>query len=176
VVRHPASRLNNLIRAGIKPPARFLLKGTMKKLFITAGFAIGIILVAMAADPRGRADIRMLSGAKNFVQDEMDREKKPVFVLNSLYYNAINTSDGVILVRSNATVIVHIGLPNPTNNVGRKYQITTMGASTAILSNSTAVGDFTEMTTMANSATYSIASNKTAIVYSTGTNWVARVY
>ncbi len=148
----------------------------MKKLLIAIGFAAGIVLVALAADPRGRVDTRMLAGVQNFVQDEMDRTRKPVIVAGLLYYSAVNPTDGVIFCRSNSTVLVHVGLPNPTNNYGRRYEVSTLGACTAVLSNSTVVGDFTDMFTLTNASVYAVASNKTAVAYSTGTNWAVRLY
>lgn len=122
------------------------------------------------------SESRRMAGMQTYVMDEVLRDNTPKFVVNSLFYDATNYDDGVILIKTNATVLVHIGLPNPTNTLNRVFRISTMGASTAVLSNSTAVGTFTEMFTMAVSSTYSVASNKTATVYSTGTNWVARVH
>jgi len=132
--------------------------------------------ISMAADASGRVDTRVLAGVKNNVQDEFTRRTTPVWVLNSLYYNATNKSDGLIFVRTNATVLVHIGLPNPTNNVGRIFSITTCGASTATISNGVASGDFTDLLTLTNASVYFVASNKTATAYSTGTNWAVRLH
>lgn len=153
-----------------------LPKGNMKKLLIAIGLFAGLALAVLAADPRGRVDTRFLAGVKNFVQDEVDRNIKPVQVVNSLAYTITNSTDGIIFVRTNATVLVHIGLPNPTNNYGRKIEVTTMGASTAILTNVNQVGTITSNNSMATLTGYLIGSNKTAIAYSTGTNWIARDY
>jgi hypothetical protein len=119
---------------------------------------------------------RRVAGLKNYAQDEFTRANTPVWVVNSLLYLSTNSTDGVIFVKTNATVLVHIGLPNPTNNLGRKYSVTTMGASTAVLTNHYVTGTFTEINTMAVANSLTIASNKTAIAYSTGTNYVVRTY
>lgn len=151
----------------------------MKKTLILSLLLVPVIAI-VAQTYKGRQptpdEQRKISGATSFVQDELLRSTTPRFVLNSLFYAATNYYDGIILVRTNATVLVHIGLPNPTNNASRKYQITTLGASTATLSNHTAVGDFTDMFTMTNASVYFIGSNKTAVAYSTGTNWIVRLH
>jgi hypothetical protein len=146
----------------------------MKNLLCLCALLIGFS--AFAADSRGRVDTRVLSGVKNYVQDEFQRNTTPVFVVNSLLYISTNLTDGIIFVKTNATVLVHIGLPNPTNNVGRKYEVTTMGASTAILTNWYTTSLFTSNNTMASQTAYFINSNKTALAYSTGTNWLVRDY
>lgn len=148
----------------------------MKKILIAVTLVVGVVLTVLAADPRGRVDTRLLAGTKNFVQDEFERDSKVVFVLNSLAYTITNLTDGILFVRTNATVLVHIGLPNPTNNPNRKIEVTTMGASTAILTNVNHTGTITSNNSMATLSGYLIGSNKTAIAYSTGTNWVARDY
>lgn len=142
--------------------------------------ALSVLLSAVglkAGDASGRVDTRVLSGQVNFTADEFTRLVRPVNVLNALAYTVTNKSDGLILIRTNATVLVVIGLPNPTNNIGRRFEVHTMGASTAILTNTTYAGSFTDMFTMTNAASgYGFASNKTAIAYSTGTNYVVRLY
>lgn len=135
---------------------------------------VGTVLTS--AQPSGRVDTRKLVGVKNYVQDEFTRDSQIVWVRNSLYYNVTNQAEGLIMVRTNATVLVHIGLPNPTNNLNRTFRITTMGASTATLSNSAAVGTFTDAFTMTNASVYFIASNKTAVAYSTGSNYLVRLH
>ena len=145
----------------------------MKRLIL---FAVAIIGMACGAFGQ-RADIRNLDGVRNKLFFEMERDHNPVQVVNSLAYTITNNVDGIVLVRTNATVLVVIGLPNPTNNLSRKFEVSTLGASTAILTNTTYAGSFTDMFTMTNAASgYFIASNKTAIAYSTGTNYVVRLY
>lgn len=151
----------------------------MKKFYLAA-LLVSMCFNASAQEYKSRApkaiETRRVAGVQNHIQDEFTRRSTPVFVLNSLLYLSTNTTDGVIFVRSNATVLVHIGLPNPTNNTGRKYEVTTMGASTAILTNWYVTGTFTSNNGMATLSAYLIASNKTAVAYSTGTNWVVRDY
>lgn len=130
---------------------------------------------ANPGDP-SRTELRKLKGIQNNVQEEFIRATVPITVLNSLAYTVTNFTDGIILVRTNSTVLVHIALPNPTNTTGRRFEIHTLGASTAILTNTTFAGTYTEMFTMATAATYAIASNKTAVVYSTGSNYVCRTF
>lgn len=148
----------------------------MKKILMAVTLAVGVVLAVLAADPRGRVETRLLAGTKNFVQDEFERDTKVVWVLNSLAYTITNLTDGVLFVRTNATVLVHIGLPNPTNNPNRRVLVTTMGASTAILTNVNHTGTITSNNSMATLTGYLIASNRTVMAYSTGTNWVARDY
>ena len=135
---------------------------------------VGLVCVSRAADPRGRVDTRKLAGVQNFVQDEFDRRTKVIQVVNSLLYLSTNDNEGIIFVRTNSTVLVHIGLPNPTNNVNRIYNVSTMGASTAVLTNWYQTGTFTSNNTMVTYSSYFVNSNKTAHAFSTGTNWIVR--
>jgi hypothetical protein len=165
-----------------EPINRLPLKGSMKNiLFLIPLFVAGFVSaqsvppVPQPGKPTQTEEYR-LKGVQNQVQAEFNRLSAPKIVLNSLLYLSTNNYDGIILVKTNATVLVHIGLPNPTNNLGRKYEITTMGASTAVLTNHYVTGTFTEINTMAEANSLTIASNKTAIAYSTGTNYVVRTY
>lgn len=143
-------------------------------LLFLAGIAIG--QEYKSRQPTPDESRRGAAGLVHYAQDVITRDHTPVFVANSLLYLSTNATDGIIFVKTNATVLVHIGLPNPTNNLGRKYEITTMGASTAVLTNWYVTGTFTEINTMAIASSLTIASNKTAIAYSTGTNYVVRTY
>ena len=148
----------------------------MKKITLIAVALLTACVAAFAQPapvPSARADVRKLDRVRYNLGDEMERNNRPITVLNSLYYYSSNQTDGVIFVRTNATVLVHIALPNPTNNIARRYQIITMGASTAILSNGAVVGTFFDANSMTNGGWLFVASNKTAVVYSTGTNWTA---
>jgi hypothetical protein len=148
------------------------------KNFYLAALLVSMCFSASAQEYKARApkaiETRRVAGVQNYIQDEFTRRSTPVFVLNSLLYLSTNATDGMIFVRSNATVLVHIGLPNPTNNTGRKYEVTTMGAATAVLTNWYVTGTFTSNNSMAEVTGYFIASNKTAVAYSTGTNWLVR--
>jgi hypothetical protein len=151
-------------------------------LFLIPLFMVGLVSAQSVppVPPPGKpttTEEYRLKGVQNQLQAEFNRLSAPKIVLNSLLYLSTNNYDGIILVKTNATVLVHIGLPNPTNNLGRKYEVTTMGASTAVLTNWYVTGSFTDMFTLTNTATsYFIESNKTATAYSTGTNWAVRLH
>ena len=149
----------------------------MKKILIAVALVVGVVLVVLAADPRGRVDQRVLAGVRNFVQDEFERGAKPVFLVNGLLsFNVTNANEGIIFVETNLTALVHIGLPNPTNNPGRKFEVHTMDACTVVLTNMTHTGSFTSNNTGfgITHTGYWIQSNKTATAYSTGSNYIVR--
>ena len=151
----------------------------MKKTLILSLLLIPLAVI-FAQEYKSRvqtpSEERYIAGTVTYVQDELLRNVKPRFVNGLLFYAATNYYDGVVLCRSNATVLVHVGLPNPTNHPNRKYEVTTLDACTATLSNHHAVGTFTDMLTLTNSTVYFIASNKTAVAYSTGSNWIVRLH
>jgi hypothetical protein len=148
----------------------------MKKAIIAVTLVVGVVLAVMAADPRGRVDTRLLAGTKNFVQDEMDRENVPRFLTTgTTTYNITNQAWGVIVVVTNATSLTHIGLPNPTNNYGRRFFVTPNGAATLVLTNMSQTGSFTSNNAPSGvHASYFVQSNKTALAFSTGTNYYVR--
>ena len=152
------------------------MKKTLITLALVAMPAIGL-LVAQEYKSRVTTptEERKLAGTTSWVQDEYFRTKSARWA-TGLYYAATNYYDGIVLVRSNATVLVHIGLPNPTNNPYRVFEISTLDACTATLSNANGAGSFTDMFTLTNASVYFIASNKTATAYSTGSNCIVRLY
>lgn len=173
------SRLSNLTAGRVTPAS--LLKGKMKNLIAALLLVAGVTTASAQSYINNpgqptKTELTKLKGVQNYVQAEFTRDTTPVFVLNSLLYLSTNQTDGIIFVRTNATVLVHVGLPNPTNNVGRKYEVTTQGASTAVLTNWYTSSLFTSNNTMGHHTSYFINSNKTALAYSTGTNWLVRDY
>lgn len=129
-----------------------------------------------ARQPTPTETRRAAAGLANYGQDVFTRDHTPVWVVNALAYTVTNSTDGVILCKTNATVIVRVGLPNPTNNIGRVFRVGTMGACTAVLTNTTFVGSFTAANTMAEANQLLISSNKLAMAFSTGTNYVVFNY
>lgn len=157
-------------------PKTFLIV-SLSAVVIAAAIVALPVFYSEAADASGRVDTRVLEGQKNKTQDMFTRQTEPVFSVNSLLYIVTNKSDGVIFLKTNATVLQVVGLPNPTNNIGRRFEITTLGAGTARLTNYTYAGTFFDMLTMSNSAVgFFMESNKTAVVYSTGTNYYVRLH
>ena len=145
----------------------------MKKMILGLAM-VAVAFGSLAQEYKDRApkasETRRIAGLANYAQDEFTRANTPRWTAGRLYYDTIAT-DGVIFANSNATVLVHIGLPNPTNNIGRKFTITTVDACTAILSNSACVGTFSLLTNYTMVSTFTIASNRTTTAWSTGTNW-----
>jgi hypothetical protein len=118
---------------------------------------------------------RRVAGLKNYAQDEFSRANTPLVLNVGLLYLSTNSTDGIIIVKTN-DVLVHIGLPNPTNNIGRKFQVQTMSTARVVLTNWYAVSTFTSNATMAEHTSYWINSNKTVMAFSSGTNWITDEY
>lgn len=129
--------------------------------------------VSRADAAQGRVDTRVLRGVTVDLQDVYTRSHVPTFLTPGvLYFSITNVGEGTLIPFTNLTTAVHIALPNPTNNVGRKFTVAPMGACTVTLSNIVS-GTFTAGETRAVATTYTVASNRTAVVYSTGTNYIA---
>jgi hypothetical protein len=151
----------------------------MKKLIaILAGLGV-IVGAAVAQEYKSRQpypnELARVAGVSSYIQDEYLRRTTPRFVVNSLSYDATNYYDGVVFIRTNAAVLVHIALPNPTNNTGRRFEVVTGGTSTAVLTNRQVNSLFRSTDGETNNAWLFVASNKTAVAYSTGTNWTVYV-
>lgn len=133
-----------------------------------------VAIPSMAADPRGRVDTRKLAGQVNFTQDEFDRLTRPVILTTGLLsYNITNANEGVIIVAAtNITALVHIGLPNPTNNYGRRFEVVGSGPVSVVLTNTTFTGTFTSNLNVMTS--YLASSNRTIRAWSTGTNYICK--
>jgi len=116
---------------------------------------------------------RRVAGVSQYVEDVFKRDHVPVWVNGGpLFYNVTNSTDGLLFVVTNRTVIVHIVLPNPTNNIGRKFEIIPVGACTLILSNLQGC-TFTGLPGQTVATTWAVESNNVALVWSTGTNYAA---
>ncbi len=141
-----------------------------------------ICLVSYGADtttPKStRVDTRTLSGQTLLTQGEFNRANVPVFLTPGVLSHTIsNTYDGVIFGYTNLTATIYVFLPNPTNNVGRKFTFVPMGSCTMILTNTlNRAFDFTYAYGRTNSTGFTIASNVTAEVWSTGTNYIGVTY
>ena len=142
----------------------------MKKLLALCA-AIAAVLIVIAADPPrgGRVDNRVLAGVKNNVQDEFYRETLPVFITTAYPdpFKITNVWEGQYFVNTNNT----ISLPNPTNNLGRKFMFAAMGTNTFFISNGLG-GQLTIVSSNVVGILVGINSNRQAYAWSTGTNWV----
>lgn len=116
-----------------------------------------------------------IAGFSGWSQEELHRRTVPRFAVNTLTYGATNWYDGVLFVRTNATVLVVVELPNPTNHPSRRFEVVTSGASTVRLTNALGA-PFHDANMMTNSAVGQfVQSNRTAVAYSTGTNWTVAI-
>ena len=153
----------------------------MKNLIAIAAGLCFLAGVASGQEYKSRlpypAEQNRIAGVTSYIQDEYLRRTTPRWVTTSLSYDATNWYDGVILVRTNGDVLVHVALPNPTNNTGRRYEVSTGLFPRAVLTNRQASGAtaFRSMDGETNNSWLFIPSNKTAVVYSTGTNWTGYI-
>lgn len=155
----------------------------MKKfLSIAAGLAF-LAGAATGQEYKSRqpypAEVARIAGITSYAQDELLRSKTPryfqVTAINQSYY-ATNWYDGVLVVRSatatNWTVFVH--LPNPTNNINRRFEVIAVSAINPVLTNTSGFG-IVNANTGTSASALAVNSNKTAIVFSTGTNWIGYI-
>ena len=142
----------------------------MKKLLALC-FAAAAVLIVIAADPPrgGRVDNRVLAGVTVNVQDQMYRQGLPVFVTTAYPnpFTITNVWEGQIFVNTNNT----IGLPNPTNHLGRKFMFACLGTNQFHLSNGLG-GQLLITSSNVVAPLVLIASNRMSMAWSTGTNWV----
>jgi hypothetical protein len=154
----------------------------MKKLIaILAGLGV-IVGAAVAQEYKSRQpypnELARVAGVTSYVQDEYLRRTTPRWVTTSLSYDATNWYDGVVFVRTNGNVTVFVALPNPTNNVGRRYEVSTGLFPQVILTNKQQAASSTAFRIIdyeTNGPSLLIPSNKVAVAYSTGTNWTVYV-
>lgn len=147
----------------------------MKTILAIIGLAVCLAADAQTykSRPPTPQEQRKLAGITEYVQDVFYRDHIPTFITPGvLYYPVTNAYEGTIFAFTNLNTSVHIALPNPTNNIGRKFTLNPLGACTLVLSNIVS-GTITSGETMAVATTYSVASNRTAVAYSTGTNYIA---
>lgn len=145
----------------------------MKKfLLITAGLAF-LAGVTSGQEYKSRlptpAEQNRIAGTTKYIQDTYLQLTTPKLVTSSPYF-ATNYNDGVLIVHGAAGNYL-ITLPNPTNNVGRRYQISAVHPAKVLLTNNNAGWKFFNLATAGNDVGVFCETNKSAIVFSTGTNW-----
>lgn len=155
----------------------------MKKLLSIAAGIVFLAGVTSGQEYKSRlptpTEQARIAGITSYVQDELLRSKTPryfeVTAINQSYY-ATNWYDGVLAVRSstatNWTVFVH--LPNPTNNINRRFEVIAVNAINPVLTNTSGFG-IVNANSGTSASALAVNSNKTAIVYSTGTNWIGYI-
>jgi hypothetical protein len=142
----------------------------MKTLIALCALVASLVTVTAADPPRGgRVDNRVIAGVKNNVQDELYRLNLPVFVTTAYPdpFFITNTWEGQYFVNTNNT----IGLPNPTNNYPRKFTFMALGTNQFYVSNGLG-GQLRIASSNLVAPLCLIASNRMAMAWSTGTNWI----
>lgn len=142
----------------------------MKKLLALCVAAVVALLIIAADPPRGgRVDTRVLAGVTINVQDEFYRRGLPIFVTTAYPdpFTITNVWEGQMFVNTNNT----IGLPNPTNHYARKFSFMALGTNQFYLSNGLG-GQLRITSSNVVAPLVLIASNRMAMAWSTGTNWV----
>lgn len=123
---------------------------------------------------RGRVDERKLVGVINNVQDEFTRHELPIILLtntvNPILITNIWEGQYFITATNPGMADVTIGLPNPTNNYPRRFTFMGLGNAQFFLSNGNG-GQLKIVSSNVVSPTVLIASNRSAVAWSTGTNW-----
>lgn len=83
----------------------------------------------------------------------------------------LQPTNSILLFRSAGALSNCVAIfPNPTNNPGRAYEVVAVGNVTVVLTNNP-VGSFTSVTNLS-ATTYTVPTNSSARVVSTGTNWL----
>jgi hypothetical protein len=155
----------------------------MKKLVaITAAMAV-LIGAALGQEYKSRlptpTEQNRIAGVTSYIQDELLRSKTPRYfdATNiSQFYYATNWYDGVIVARSTPVTnwTTFVFLPNPTNNINRRFEIIAIGAVNPVLTNTSGFG-IVNANTGTSASNLAVNSNKIAVVYSTGTNWIGYI-
>ncbi len=114
-------------------------------------------------------DTRVLTGQPHLVVDDLYRATWPVFVTTAYPdpFLITNVWEGQYFVNTNNT----IALPNPTNNTSRKFTFMSMGTNQFYVSNG-AGGQLKIVSSNVVAPLCLIASNRQAMAWSTGTNWL----
>lgn len=155
----------------------------MKKLVaITAAMAV-LIGAALGQEYKSRlptpTEQNRIAGVTSYIQDELLRSKTiralvVPMVLSNYVLNAYN--DGVVFfIAGSNTVVGRATLPNPTNNLNRRYELTLgTNISSFVVTNNTGANGFQfwNVLTTASTNSFTIPSNGVAYFYSTGTNWI----
>ena len=129
---------------------------------------------------------KRVAGVINYIQDEFYRNNTIVVIeTNQAPVYTIGASQvlhGVYAVApTNAALSAAftIALPNPTNNLNRKFTFMVPAGCHIVLSNNWGTGGalgFRDLTTYAvSNVVWLVTSNKTATCYSTGTNYLVSV-
>jgi hypothetical protein len=149
----------------------------MKKLVaITAAMAV-LVGAAFGQEYKSRlptpTEQNRIAGVSKYIQDVYLQLTTPKVLMSGPYY-ATNYNDGVLFpYASSVATTIGVVLPNPTNNVGRKYEIVTAGQAISWVTNNNAGWKIWDLHGNVAGNGFAIASNKVAFVYSTGTNWAA---
>lgn len=156
----------------------------MKKfLLITAGLAF-LTGAATGQEYKSRqptpTEQSRIAGITSYVQDELLRSKTPKFIdmVTSSNYSATAYNDGLLFVRSyNTAALCRITLPNPTNNINRRFEIVPVKHASLSLTNGFGANGFqiADINSFAWTNSLAVASNKTVFVFSTGTNWIGYI-
>lgn len=155
----------------------------MKNLIAIAAGLCFLAGVASGQEYKSRlpypAEQNRIAGVTSYIQDELLRSKTPRYFdatnISQLYY-ATNWYDGVIVARSTPVTnwTTFIVLPNPTNNINRRFEIIAIGAINPVLTNTSGFG-IVNANTGVSASNLAVNSNKIAVVYSTGTNWIGYI-
>lgn len=155
----------------------------MKKIILS----MALVMVAfgvMAQARTGRVDTRVLTGVRNNLQDEMDRDNRAVVLEPTLQpvFIITNVWEGQYIVAPTnpaTSAAFTIALPNPTNNIGRSFRIITGGNAQYVLSNAFGMAGgngFRDLTTYGvSNVVWKVNSNTVTLLYSTGTNYLVKV-
>lgn len=157
----------------------------MKKfLLITAGLAF-LAGVTSGQEYKSRqptpTEQSRIAGITSYVQDELLRSKTPKFIdmVTSSNYLATAYNDGLLFVRSyNTAAVCVITLPNPTNNINRRFELVPVKTASLLLTNGSFGANgfqIADINTVTWTNSLAVASNKTAFVFSTGTNWIGYI-
>lgn len=147
-----------------------------RNIITLAALCLSAVAV-MAADPvrSGRVDTRVLSGQTVNVRDEMLRAQWPQFILtntaNPILITNVWEGQYFMAPTNPGLAAVTFGLPNPTNNYPRKFVFIGLGNSQFFISNG-AGGQLTITSSNIVAPVCLIASNRMAMAWSSGTNWL----
>ena len=149
----------------------------MKKIVaITAALSV-LIGAAFGQEYKSRlpypAEQNRIAGVTKYIQDVYLQLTTPKVITAGPYF-ATNYNDGVLFPYAPAAAgTINIVLPNPTNNVGRKYEVSNAGQAACLFTNNGAGWKFWNLHGNVLDNGFAISSNKVGWVYSTGTNWAA---
>ena len=159
------------------------------KNFYLAALLVSMCFSASAQEYKARApkaiETRRVAGVQNYIQDEFYRNNTIVVIeTNQAPVYTIGASQvlhGVYAVApTNAALSAAftIALPNPTNNLNRKFTFITPDGCHIVLSNNWGTGSangFRDLKTFGvSNIVWLVTSNKITTCYSTGTNYLVK--